>query len=501
MKKNVTKNIFINTLACPTLGWLMRVMEAKKSEPPTLGEIFRMEQGRDIEMRARSLYPGGLLIEDANLELAHKKTISAIKNPHVSAIFGATFLVDRFVTKADILQRVKGGWRLNEVKSSVVDKPEFIDDMAYTAMVAEKGGLEISETSLILISKDFRLGMDNDRLFAKIDRTDEVQGRVDLFKPSWETVEKITRAPKKPDAKLRFVCRKCDLFEECLGAGIKNHISEIPRLSEKKYDELATRGIVRIEDIPDSFCLTERQARVRESVKKNQPIAGHEFKKRLESLSWPVYYLDFETVMTAVPLYPDIGPYYNIPTQYSVHKYSGSGRDPEHYEFLADPCRDCRKEFGESLIETLGDSGSVIVYGPLEKTVLSSLANTLPAFSNEIKSLIERLINLEQIVSANFYHPDFHGSTSIKSVLPALVSDMSYDPLEIKDGASAMAAFAYLALGRYKGEKAEEVKKNLKTYCAQDTLALYKVQQRLIQIYGSKPEQQGPHHQASLGEF
>jgi CRISPR/Cas system-associated exonuclease Cas4 (RecB family) len=501
MKKNVTKNIFINALTCPALGWLMRVMEAKKPEPPTLGETFRMEQGRDIEMRARSLYPGGLLIEDANLELAHKKTISAIKNPEVSAVFGATFLVDCFVTKADILQRVKGGWRLNEVKSSVVDKPEFIDDMAYTTMVAEKGGLRISGTFLILISKDFRLGMDNDRLFAKIDHTDEVQGRVDLFKPYWETVEKITRAPKKPDAKLKFVCKKCELFGECLGAGIKNHIFDIPRLSEKKYDELTTRGIVRIEDIPDSFRLTERQAKVRECVKKNQPFVGPEFKKRLEDLSWPVYYLDFETVATAIPLYQDIAPYDKMPTQYSVHKCSAPGRDLEHYEFLADPSRDCRKEFGENLMETLGDSGSIVAYGNFEKTILSGLADTLPDFSSEMESLIDRMVNLEQIVSANFYHPDFHGSTSIKMVLPVLVSEMSYDSLEIKDGDSAMAAFAYLAIGKYKGEEAEEVKKNLKAYCAQDTLALYNVQQRLIQICGSKPEQQGSHHQASLGEF
>jgi len=501
MKKYVTKNIFINTLACPTLGWLMRVMEAKKPEPPTLGEIFRMEQGRDIEVRARSLYPGGLLIEDANLELSHKKTIGAIKNREVSAIFGATFLMDGFVTKADILQRIKGGWRLNEVKSSIVDKPEFIDDMAYTTMVAEKGGLKISETSLILISKDFRLGMGNDRLFTKIDHTDEVQSRVDLFKPYWEIVEKITRAPKKPDAKLKFVCRKCELFKECLGASIKNHIFGIPRLSEKKYDELAAHGIVRIEDIPDSFSLTERQARVRECVKKNQPFVGTELKKCLESLSWPVYYLDFETVTTAIPLYPDIAPYEKIPTQYSVHKCLRPGRDTEHYEFLADPNRDCRKEFVENLIGTLGDSGNIVVYGNFEKTILSSFADTLPSFSSEIKSLTDRMVNLEQIVSANFYHPDFHGSTSIKVVLPVLAPEISYDSLEIKDGDSAVAAFAYLALGRYKGEKAEEMKKNLKAYCAQDTLALYKVHQRLTQICGSKFEQQGSHRQVSLEKF
>jgi len=501
MKKNVTKTIFVNTLACPTLGWLMRVMEAKKPEPPTLGKLFRMEQGRDIEMMARSLFPGGLAIEDANLDLAHEKTLNAIKNRDVSAIFDATFMVDNFVTKIDILQRVRGGSSLNEVKSSVVDKPEFIDDMAYTAMVAAKFGLKISDISLILISKDFRLGMGNDRLFVKIDHTDEVQSRADLFEPYWEPVEKITRAPRKPEPELKFVCKECELFEECLGAGIKNHIFNIPRLSEKKYDDLTKRGIVRIEDIPDSFALTDRQARVRDCVKKNQPFVGAELKGCLEGLSWPVYYLDFETVMTAIPLYPEIAPYDKVPTQCSVHKCSEPGRDPEHYEFLADQSRDCRKEFAEDLIGTLGGGGSIVVYGTLEKTILSGLADMLPNLSDEINSLIGRMINLESIVGANFYHPDFHGRTSIKVVLPVLVPGMSYDSLEIKDGDSAAAAFAYLALGKYKGKKAEEVKKNLKAYCAQDSLALYEVHQRLTQICSTKFKKHESPHQASLGEF
>jgi len=499
--RNVSKDIFLNTLACHTLGWLMRVKEVKRPSPPTLGEIFRMEQGRDIEMRARSLYPSGLAIEDADLDLAHKKTMAAIKDPKVSVIFGATFLANSFATKADILQRTREGWSLNEVKSSILDKPEFIDDMAYTAMVAEKCGLKISDASLLLISKDFRLGMGNDRLYVKIDHTNEVLSQVDLFKPLWEQVERITSAPRKPEPKLKFVCKKCGLFEECLGADIMNHILDIPRLSQKKFDALTERGIVRIEDIPDSFALTEIQARIRESVKKNKMFVGAGLKGALESISWPVYYLDFETVMTAIPLYPDIAPYSTIPTQYSVHKCSGVGRDLEHFQFLADPSGDCRKEFAENLIRTLGDSGSVLIYGTLEKTILSGLSNVFSSLSGEINSLVERMISLESIVGANFYHPDFHGSTSLKVVLPVLVPELSYDSLEIKDGDSAMAAFAYLALGRYKGEKAGEVKKNLKAYCAQDTLALCKVHQRLTQSCGSKFEQRESHHQASLEKF
>ena len=92
------------------------------------------------------------------------------------------------------------------------------------------------------------------------------------------------------------------------------------------------------------------------------------------------------------------------------------------------------------------------------------------------------MTDLGAIIGKNYYHPDFHGSTSIKVTLPVLVPDMSYDQLEIADGDSAMAAFAYLALGKYKETKEiESVKRNLLDYCKQDTLAMVKLHQRLAE--------------------
>jgi hypothetical protein len=482
MKKNVTKNIFLNTLAfsCNALGWILRNEQATLT-PATLGDTFRMEQGQEIERRARELYPEGLVIDDVNPETACEKTNAAIQNRKVTTIFGGTFQVDGYITRTDILRRVKGGWELDEVKSSVTDKPELVDDLTYTTMVAKRAGLKTSESFLVLVSKDFRLGMRNEQLFEKVDHTDDVNERVPLFEQCWEDVEKSTRAPK-PEPELRLTCKKCALFSECLGAGVSHHIFEIPRLSEKKYGELAKRGIVTIEKIPDSFELTYIQSRVRDCVKANRPIIGSDLRRLLESLSWPVYYLDFETLSTAIPLYPDVAPYESLPILFSLHKCSQIGKDLEHYEFLADPSRDSRKELAENLIKVLGNEGSIVVYGSFEKTILLKVAENFPGLAKKIGSLLDRIVNLERIISTQLTHPDFHGSTSMKTVLPALVSELSYDALEIKDGNSALAAFAYLALERYKGDKAEEIKKQLKDYCCQDTLALYKVHEHLAQF-------------------
>ncbi len=479
---NVSKIIFLKTLMCSTLGWLIRMRREEVSRKPTLGEKFRMEQGMEIGRRARELYPDGFLIDEMDIVSASKKTKSLMNDPNVSIIFEGAFLIDGFVARADILRRKGKTWHLMEVKSSVNDREEFIDDMAYTVMVINRCGFNISNVSLLLISKDFRLGMENEKLFLEIDHTDEVVVRVEEFKSFWQQIEEMTRELVKPEPQLLFECRKCELFKECLGEGIENHIFEIPRLSQSKFDRLTEYGIICIEDISDRFPLTENQARVRDCVQTKKPFVGNRLKSELRSISLPVYYLDFETVMTAIPLYLDIAPYTQIPTQYSIHKCSEPGHVIDHLEYLADPSKDCRRELVENLINDLKGEGSIIVYGNFEKIVITNLGRIYPDLSRELNSLIDRMIDFGAIIRKNYYHPDFHGSTSIKRTLPVLVSDMSYDELEIADGDSAMAAFAYLALGRYKeAREVESTKRNLLEYCKQDTLAMVRLHQQLIE--------------------
>ena len=93
------------------------------------------------------------------------------------------------------------------------------------------------------------------------------------------------------------------------------------------------------------------------------------------------------------------------------------------------------------------------------------------------------MVDLEAIIRKNFYHHEFHGSTSVKVTLPVLVPEMSYENLEIADGDSASAEFAYLAMGRYKNEaEAEQIRTNLLKYCAQDTMAMVKLHESLLKV-------------------
>jgi predicted RecB family nuclease len=298
--KNITKHIFLNAVACPTLGWLLRNEKIDTKARLTFSDKFRMEQGLDIGKKARTLFSNGVLVDDWNVDSAAEKTAELMNNPKVSAIFEATFLNGPFVAKADVLKRTEHSWRIFEVKSGVNDKPEHVDDMAYTYMVASRCNVPVSGISLMLLSKDYRLGLENDALFKEVEHTDDVQAKAALFEGVRQQIAEKTSSETQPTPSLRFECKDCDIFDECVGKGVKNHIFEIPRLSQSKFDSLTEEGILCIENIPDDFDLTANQSLVHQCVKSSKEYVSKDLKNQLAIIRFPAYYLDFETVMTAI---------------------------------------------------------------------------------------------------------------------------------------------------------------------------------------------------------
>ena len=478
--RNIKKSIFLNSMVCPSLGWLMRRDLATKT--PTIGEQFFMDQGMDIERRARELYPDGILIDERDVSSALQKSKEFIADKGTPAIFSALFRVGNYTTRSDILIRKDDeSWKMIEVKSSINDKPEFVEDMAYTTMVMRHYGLDVSSISLLLISKDYRLGMRNDDLFKEIDHTKNVLKKVEEYMLNWDRVDKITGQEEKPKSELMFECRKCPLFKDCLGNRIENHIFDIPRLSNSKFKQLNEQGIVSIEDIPPDFKLTSKQDIIKKSVQSKNPYLGDGLDKELESITWPTFYLDFETLNTAIPLYPGIAPYTQIPTQYSIHLCSEPGIIIDQSQYLADHRKDCRRELAENLIRQLDGEGSIVVYSHFEKRIVNYLLNEFPDLSSGLNSIIERLVNLQAIIDKNYYHPEFHGSISIKNVAPALIPEISYEDLVIKDGTSAMAVFAYMAQNKYDEAKINKIREDLNKYCIQDSYSLVKLHQNLCE--------------------
>ena len=227
-----------------------------------------------------------------------------------------------------------------------------------------------------------------------------------------------------------------------------------------------------IEDVPPFFPgLTAHQREVCELVRSGVPRIDPAAARLLGGLVWPVHFLDFETMMPALPLYTGTRPYQQVPFQWSDHVLHADG-SVVHHEFLHAEAGDPRRAFAASLLRTLGRQGSVVVYSPFEGARLRELAEAFPELAEPIAGVRRRLFDLEKVVRGSVHHPACLGRTSIKAVLPALVDGLSYDELGIHEGGTASLRFQRFAEGAWTDEERERLFADLRAYCATDTLAM-----------------------------
>jgi hypothetical protein len=188
-----------------------------------------------------------------------------------------------------------------------------------------------------------------------------------------------------------------------------------------------------------------------------------------------IYFLDFETFNPAVPIYKGTRPYERVPFQWSCHTKRGE-EALYHAEFLANGLEDPRRAFAESLIAQLRDSGPIVVYSGFELGVIRDLEILYPDLGDDLRVISAHIWDLLDVIRKNYYHPDFHGSYSIKSVVPALVPELAYKDLDIQAGDVATAAYQKLATNLdLDPVERKRIESELRQYCARDTLAMVKI--------------------------
>ena len=212
-------------------------------------------------------------------------------------------------------------------------------------------------------------------------------------------------------------------------------------------------------------------------------IDTNEIRSFTSGLNYPLYFLDFETIGPAVPIYDGSRPYQQLVFQYSLNIQETPTSELKHREYLADPNKDPRIGFIEQLINDCGTIGDVLVYNiSFERGKLNDLAEVFPIYSNALKDIVIRLKDLMIPFQKKWYYtPEMKGSYSIKFVLPALVPELTYDELEIKEVGKATNTFLTMVNGSFKGDKAK-VRRQLLEYCKLDTYAMVKILGRLKKV-------------------
>ena len=485
MKKHtLSKSTFIRGLQCEKSLYLYKHhYNLKDPISPQLQAIFN--QGNRVGELAQELFPGGVDASPSSHFKMHEAVVKtkAFIEAGETIIYEATFQYNGVLAALDILVKDEAGWKAYEVKSSTSVSETYINDAAIQYYAIVNSGIDLKNISIVYINNQYeKQGAINiQELFTIESVYDRVQDVLPKIPNQVERFKEVIAKDTVPEINIGLQCSKpynCDFKEHCWSHIPDYSIFDIANLWTSKKFELYERGVTTFEQIDlQSTSLNENQLlQVTSELNNTSCIDRPKIKNFVDGLQYPLYFLDFETIGPAVPIYNGSRPYQQLVFQYSLHVQYAPDSEIIHSEYLANPKDDPRFEFMKQLIKDCGTTGDVIVYNiSFESGKLNDLINVFPQYSNELRGIINRLKDLMLPFQKRWYYtPEMKGSYSIKYVLPALVPELSYNNLEIKEGGTASNTFLSMVNGTFEGDL-KETRRQLLEYCELDTMAMVRI--------------------------
>jgi hypothetical protein len=449
------------------------------------------EQGHLIGDLAYQLFPDGINLHTENIGENIRETRSSLELR--KPLFEAGFSGNRLYCQVDILNLgVDEAWDIVEVKSTNDVKEEQLYDVAFQRYCCQLNGVKINRCHIMHLNREYvkQGDIDPQQLFVTEDVTDHLAKFTDGMETRIVEMLTVIDSDECPETAIGRHCNApyaCLLQEECW-ANLPEHNVMTLYSGKKLGEDLIARGIFDINSIPEDTKLNDKQQIQRDCVVCGQPhIDQEQIEDFLKRLNYPLYFMDFETFATAVPIYDGTSPCQNIPFQFSLHVITKPGAMVEHYEFLAEGKEDPRPGFLVKLKQDIGPKGCILVYyDAFEKTRLKELGKAFPEYKEWIDGIIERIIDLnDPFKDFSYYHPQQLGSSSLKHVLPAL-TNLSYKDLEIGEGTTASLKFMEAAFGNISDVERQKIRTDLLAYCGQDTGGMVTILEKLQELV--KPE-------------
>lgn len=491
--RNLSKSKLIAYKQCPKRVWLEVHHPELREDSISAQASFNV--GNLVGEIAQYLYDAkgkGVLLDAQRdgFDTVFKRSTELLSSSQ--PIFEAGFVANGALAFADVMLPVKKGgkkaWRMVEVKSSTSVKDYHRDDTAIQSYIARSAGVPLVAVALAHIDSTWIYpgNEDYDGLLLENDLTAESFGRDNEVKEWIAAAQKIVAKKSEPKISTGGQCNtpfECGFYNYCQSKepqaeypvywlpsiqakALKAHISENPALD--------------LRDTPDDL-LNELQKRVKLHTLSNKVYFDAEgASAALKQYALPAYFLDFESIQFAVPIWKGTRPYQQITFQFSLHTLGKRGK-LQSQSFLDLTGDDPSCDFAVSLVDVCGTTGPIYVYNAgFEGARIKELAERFPKFSKRLLAIKERLVDLHPITKAHYYHPSQQGSWSIKAVLPAVAPDLSYEALVgVQNGGMAMEAYLEAIHADTTTERKSEIEKQLLEYCGLDTFAMVRLWQFL----------------------
>lgn len=434
---------------------------------------IKMKQGYEVEEYAKQFI----------------ETILLPRYPQASLIWQETYIDGEFKTRCDalIFDQICQVYDVYEIKSSTSIDRENERDATFQTLIYEKQ-IPIRNVHILHLTKDYiRQGDINlEALFTIENINEKVSSLREIVLLEREAALLVTKSERPDSIDTCIKHDECPCPKLCFPNLQPYSIYELMNKNKKKIQTLKSLGIQTLTDISDQVKLSKRQQNQIDAVRQLKPFIDTSLlENELSKLAYPLYFLDYETFGSAIPLFDGYKPQQNIVFQYSLHKLDELG-SVTHYEYLSVTRKDPALELLDQLSAELGPVGSVLVWNKtFEVGRNKEMAERYPQFKDFLDSVNSRIYDLADPIRLGYFiHPDFHGSWSIKKVLPVLVHNLSYKGMEIAKGDDAMAAWWNIVNRLPDGELHDHnwlhedndaVINNMLKYCELDTLAMVEI--------------------------
>ncbi len=480
----LSESRYLLGLRCHKLLWLD---EHEHDESPQDAEsLFRKNEGTAVRLLACERMGAGVRI--AGPVFAPEQKAAATKRAIESGaalIFEATFLAGGAIVSADILRKKPDGWDVIAVKSSTSVKEKQIAEVAMQLWVLRESGLTVPRAYLTHLNGECRFP-DLSNLFVTDDITEKAEAFVGDVPRTIASEQAMLRG-EVPDIALGAYCKQpksCVRFDECWGDLPQYHVSTLHGIRWESVEKHLAAGRVTIDNLDEDATTAAPAQRQIRSVHARARVIEDTLAAALDTLQTPVAWLDFETVGLAIPVWPGCAPFTQVPVQFSVH-WTGAA-DNSTRAYLATAGEDPRPGLAAALVKACEGARTIVAhFASFERGCIERLAESVPEHAAALHAINQKIVDLLSIVRDNFYDPEFHGSFSLKRVLPVLVPNLSYKDLAVQDGGRATALLATLLREPEKlgdARAVQNVRTNLLAYCERDTLAMVKLAEALREL-------------------
>jgi Domain of unknown function(DUF2779) len=474
---------------CERRLWLEVHKPELRTDSAATEKSFRV--GHTVGELARRLYDpegAGTLIDvqAEGVAGALKRSLALLDSN--GPLFEVGYKSDGAMAFADVMLRIGGdkqsGWRMVEVKASTAVKDYHLDDTAVQAFVARRAGVSLKAIALAHIDSDWVYPGNEDYqgLLVEEDLTAQAFGRDGDVEAWIAAAREVAGKRDEPDISTGAHCSKpyaCGFYEYCRAQEptATHPVEWLPRVQTNALKALLGQADIHELTQVDDALLNGTQLRVKTHTLNNSvyfDAAGAAV--ALKSHRLPAYFIDFETVRFPVPIWAGTRPYQQLPFQFSAHRLGANGK-LMHQGFLDLSGADPSARFAMELVNACGDTGPVFVYNKgFEGARISELAQRFPNHAPALRRLAARLVDLWPITKDYYYHPSQQGSWSIKSVLPAMVPELSYGNLDgVQDGDGAGGAYQEAIHPSTASERKTELEAQLLAYCRLDTFAMVRI--------------------------